>query len=380
MLPYWRISAFYACYFGALGVIVPYWGLYLRSLGFDAVAIGELMAIVMGTKIIAPNIWAWIADHTDRRMAIVRFGSLAALLSFIAIFWVRDYWPIALVMLLFSFFWNATLPQFEVTTLSYLEGDEHRYAQLRVWGSIGFIVTVALLGPLIGWHPLGAALVPLLLLILFIGIWLASLTVAERPTPHDAPIATHSLWQVLRQPPVVALMIASFLIQGSHGPYYTFYTLYLQDHGYSETLIGQLWALGVVSEVVIFLLMSRLLLRFRRGQLLLAAMLLTALRWLLIGYGAESLLLLLLAQLLHAASFGLFHAVAIALYHRFFNGRLRGRGQALYSSLSFGAGGAVGAWGSGVGWESIGATGVYSVAAAAALLGGVMTWYGLRHA
>ena len=151
-MPYWRLSGFYFFYFAALGVIVPYWGLYLQTLGFGPAEIGELMAVIMATKIVAPNVWGWIADHTGRRMAIVRLASLLALLTFAGVFLAREFWRLALVMSLFSFFWNASLPQFEAVTFNYLGTRIHRYAHIRLWGSVGFILTVVALGKALEWR------------------------------------------------------------------------------------------------------------------------------------------------------------------------------------------------------------------------------------
>ena len=373
--PYWRLSGFYLFYFACLGALVPYWSLYLKSLGFSSLQIGQLMAILMATKIISPNIWGWIADHTGKRMAVVRWGSLLAVVSFTGVFLSRDYWSLALVMLLYSFFWNAVLPQFEATTLSHLGRESHRYSMIRLWGSIGFILTVAGLGPLLDWF--GPALLPPVLLVLFVAIWGSAIVVPEGQ--GTTVTAQHeSLWKILRRPEVLALLAVCFLMQASHGPYYTFYTIYMDGFGYTRSVIGQFWALGVIAEVVIFLVMSRLVRRFSLRDLMLWANLLTALRWLLIGMFPESLPVMLFAQLLHAASFGVFHATAIALFHKFFIGRHQGRGQALYSSLSFGAGGAFGALYSGVAWDySAGLT--YGIAAVQAALAVLITWRWIRN-
>ncbi len=370
-MPYWRLSGFYLFYFASLGALVPYWSLYLKSLGFSSLQIGQLMAILMATKIISPNIWGWIADHTGRRMAVVRLGSLLAVLTFGGVFIAEGYWGLAMVMLLFSFFWNAALPQFEATTLSHLGEHSHRYSMIRLWGSIGFILTVAGLGPLLDWA--GAGVLPTVLLVLFLGIWASSLFVPERaveiPAHEVQPIS-----RILRRPEVLALLAVCFLIQASHGPYYTFYTIYMEAFGYTRSIIGQFWALGVIAEVVIFLMMSRLVSRFGLRNLMLWTAGLTALRWLMIGLLPESLGSMLFAQLLHAASFGVFHATAIALFHKFFVGRHQGRGQALYSSLSFGAGGAFGALYSGMAWDSVGAAPTYGLAALLAAMAGIITW------
>ena len=363
--PYWRLSGFYLLYFATLGALIPYWGLYLRHRGFGASEIGELVAILMATKIVAPNVWGFIADHTGRRMLIVRLASMLSLLAFCGVFLADGYWWLAAVILVFSFFWNASLPQFEATTLSYLGEHTHRYSRIRLWGSVGFIVTVALIGPLLGRYDPG--LLPWLLVGLFAGIWLFSLVVPERLADHHR-VSAVSLRRTLRHPAVLALLATCLLMQASHGPYYSFYTLYLEDHGYSRSLIGQLWALGVVAEIGVFLLMHRWLPALGARRLLLVSVALAVVRWLLIGGFVDQLWVLIVAQLLHAATFGSFHAAAIDLIHRFFPGRLQGRGQALYSSMSFGVGGALGSLYAGHLWDGVGPMWVYMASAISALL------------
>lgn len=374
-VPYWRLSGFYLFYFASLGALLPYWSLYLENLGFSAVAIGQLMALMMMTKIVSPNVWGWIADHTGQRMRIVRLGSFAAALTFAGVLLGDEFWWLALVMIVFSFFWNAALPQFEVTTLNHLGAQPHRYTNIRLWGSIGFIGAVAGLGMLL--DRFGTGLLPMALLTLFAAIWLSTLWVPERAAPA-MPVVHEPLSRVLRQPQVLALLGVCFLMQASHGPYYTFYTIYLEGHGYSRSLIGQLWALGVIAEVGIFLVMHRLVPRFGLRKLLLASVALAGLRWLLIAWFVDSLPILVGAQLLHAATFGVFHGVAIQLIHRYFQGRHQGRGQALYSSLSFGAGGALGALYSGFTWDTAGPTVSYVTAALISGLAWLLAWRTLR--
>jgi PPP family 3-phenylpropionic acid transporter len=370
-MPYWRLSGFYFFYFALLGALVPYWGLFLRERGFDAVAIGELMAILMATKIIAPNVWGWLGDHLGHRMRIVRLASLVSLLVFMGMFWAQGFWAIALVMTLYSFFWNASLPQFEVVTFSYLKERVARYARIRVWGSIGFIATVMSLGGLVEWR--GPEVVLPAVLFIFLAIWLSSMLVRD-PDPEPHPPDQQSLGSILRRPAIIGFFLAVFLMQASHGPYYAFYSIFMKDQGYSETLIGQLWALGVLAEVGLFVVMHHLLDRFGARRVLVASLVLAALRWWLIGNFVDSLALLLVAQLLHAATFGTFHAAGIHLVHHYFRGRHKGRGQALYSSVSFGAGGAVGSLASGYAWQGMGPALTYGVAALVALLGAFVAW------
>ena len=200
------------------------------------------------------------------------------------------------------------------------------------------------------------------ILLILTGIWLSSLRVQDSPSIGHGSEGT-SLLRTCWQAPVIALLLAAFFMQMSHGAYYTFFSIYLEDLGYSRTAVGQLWMLGVVAEIGLFLMVYRLLSRHGAGRLLGMAMLLTAIRWWLIAMYADHLPVLLLAQLLHAASYGLFHASAICMIDEYFPGSLQSQGMALYSSISFGLGISLGSLVSGYTWSAVGASGVYLLAA-----------------
>jgi PPP family 3-phenylpropionic acid transporter len=370
-LPYWRLSAYYFFYFASLGVLVPYWGLYLQSRGFDALAIGQLMAILTGTKVLAPLLWGHLADLSGRRMPLVRLAALAAVLPVGLVFVADGFWAMAGAMTLFSFFWNASLPQVEAVTFNHLGPRAARYAQVRLWGSVGFILTVSGLGLQLEQSELGV--VPLWVALLFAGIWLATLAVPDSP-PARGDRPGLSLRQLLSRPETLAFLAACFLMQLSHGSYYAFYSIYLESAGYSSTAVGALWSLGVIAEVLVFLVMHRLLARFGARRVLLWSLALAAVRWLLIGAFVALPSVQVVAQALHAASFGTFHAAAIHLVHHYFPGRTQGRGQALYNSLSFGAGGAVGSLMGGLLWDGPGPMATFGLGALAALLGLAAAW------
>lgn len=364
-MPYWRLSGFYWFYFASLGVIVPFWSLYLSSLGFDAQSIGELMAILMATKIVAPYLWSWIADHTGHSMKIIRIASVISSVAFTGVFFDSSFWWLVAVMLLFSFFWNATLPQFEANTMNHLGADTHKYSVVRLWGSLGFVVSVIIIGSML--DEFGYQLVPISVFILYVLISVFSFLVEDAPQKH--PHVEHvSIIKVLKQPHVIALLVICFLMQMSHGPYYTFYSIYLKEFNYSSNTLGWLWALGVIAEIILFMFMHKLMPKYSPRVLLMIALLLTTLRWLLIGHYIDTLWIVIFAQCLHAASFGLYHAVGIELFHRNFKGKLQGRGQALYSAVSFGAGGAVGTLISGVYWDEYAAEVIFNAAALAAFI------------
>ncbi|MBS1246629.1 MAG: transporter [Proteobacteria bacterium] len=364
-MPYWRLAGFYFFYFAVLGALVPYWGLYLKSIGFTPVDIGSLMAVLMLSRIVAPNVWAYIADHRDDRMRVVRVASFLTMLLFTGVFAATSFWWLALVMLTFSFFWHASLPLIEVQVMHHTRNKPGAYGRVRLWGSLGFIASVAALGPVLDaagpWWILPA------LIALMAGIWLYSLTLPESEMAghmeHAGPFM-----KVVMRPEILAFLLACLLMQVSHGPYYTFYSIYLEGHGYSKTVIGLLWAYAVVCEIGVFLVMPRILAQVSVRTVLLVSFALAAARWLMIGYFPDSLAWLILAQTLHAASFGTFHAAGMQMVYKFFVGKHQHRGQAVYSTVAFGVGGAVGSYYSGHTWETLGPDLTFAIAAGAAAL------------
>jgi len=351
---------------------MPFWGVYLQDQGFSALAIGQLIAILQATKIIAPNVWGWLADRTGRSMRIVRLATLLSWFAFLGIFLVQGFWGTALVMIVFSFFWNASLPQMEVVTINHLGARLRRYAGIRLWGSVGFILAVLVLGVLV--QRQGTGVVPLMALALQLGIWISSLLVVERPVEHRPAAEGVSVLEIARRPEVAAFLLCGFFMQVSHGVYYSFYSIHLTQAGYASGTIGAFWAWGVVVEVLVFALMHRLLERFGARRVLLTSLALAVVRWLLIGTFVADPVMLVLAQALHAATFGAFHAGAIHLTHHYFTGRLQGRGQALFGSLVYGAGGACGSLVSGILWSSAGPLATFIASSLVAALGFMVAW------
>jgi PPP family 3-phenylpropionic acid transporter len=359
MSPSFRLATLYFLYFAGIGAFMPYWGPYLAERGFSGAQIGTLMAVLLATKIVAPNLWGWLADLRGERVPAIRWAAWGSLLTFTGVLLHFGYAWLLAIIAIHSFFWNAILPLLEATTLQSLGRDTHRYAWIRLWGSLGFIVAVVGLGVVFDHLPLAALPWILLGMLLVFSLMTGTLQEpADGQTSGPAPV----FLGVLRRPEVVTLFLACFFMQASHGPYYAFFTLYLEEQGISRARIGQLWALGVAAEILVFLIAPRLILHYGAWFLVTLALLLATLRWWLLAGFADHLGALLLIQVLHAASYGVYHAAAISLIYRYFPGRLQGRGQALYSSLTFGLGGAFGALLSGYLWDGLGSSSVYGLA------------------
>jgi PPP family 3-phenylpropionic acid transporter len=362
---HFRLAGFYFVYFLMLGGVAPYFSLYLKKLGFGAVQIGILLALMPLARVFAPNAWAWIADHQGARRPLVRMTTAAAALACAGLLVANSFGSLFAVILVLNVFWCAALPLVEATTMGHLKGRLGDYGRIRVWGSVSFVVSVVVIGQLL--DRTGILWLPVMLVILFslcaAAAW--ALPVDQVPPHHEEHIP---LRQIMRRPEVVALFAACFLMALAHGPYNTFYSIHLVENGYSKSWVGWLWALSVVAEVFVFLLMPRLMRRFTIPSIISFSLACAVLRFLIIGWAAGSVVLMAVAQLMHAATFGAHHAAALAAIHHLFRGRTQARGQALYTSIGFGAGGALGGLASGWLWQHAGPGLTFTFASGAALL------------
>jgi PPP family 3-phenylpropionic acid transporter len=364
--PHRQLAGFYFFYFAWLGAFAPFFSVYLDAAGLAPVEIGVVMALPAVTRIVAPHLWGWLADRSGRHARLVRAAVLAGTVCWLGLFASTAFIWIAVVVLAASFFLSAALPLFEATTLTHLGDESGRYGAIRLWGSIGYIVAVLGVGYALDFFPVRALL--WIVAASLLGTLAFACLVPDAREPEAGP-SREPIGEVLRRPEVLALIAACALMAVAHGPYYTFYSIHVVDHGYSKGVTGWLWALGVVCEIAIFLWLPRLYGAFTLRGILVASFALAAARFLLIGWGAGSLAILLLAQTLHAASFGSFHAAAIGIVHQLFRGRLQARGQAIYGSLTFGVGGTLGALASGALWDRVGPGITFSAAAACAAVG-----------
>jgi len=366
VFPYWRLSGYYFSYFAFIGAFSPYFGLYLESLSFSAWDIGLLMSQMQLMRVCAPYLWGALADRLGQRIAVVRLAALLSLAAFGVVFPAETFVTMLLAMALLAFFWSAALPLVETATFDHLRQHGGHYSRVRLWGSIGFIVAVMATGAALDRVPLRGLL--WVIVATLAGILVCALLVPEAPL-HAANEERRPIGAIIRQRRVKALFAACFAMSAAHGALYVFFSIYLADHQYSKFLVGCLWSLGVLAEIVVFLFMGGLLRRFGLRTLLLASFAAAVGRFLLIGWGVESLLLIVIAQLLHGLTFGAYHASAIAAVNGWFPGQCQARGQALYASVSFGAGGLVGGLVSGATWEVLGAAPTYTLSSAFALVG-----------
>lgn len=362
---HWRLSLWYFVYFAFVGAYMPYFSLYLKVLNLAPNRIAILMTLGQLVRLLMPMVWGWVSDSSGRRTPIIRASAAISTLIFIGYFFTQDFILLVVITALLHFFWCASLPLVEALTFSHLRSAPNLYGRIRVWGSIGFVVAVFCVGWWLDGQPI-ASLLGILWATLVLTLVAAFVISDTRPVSAvhvDEPTPS------LRQSKVIALMLVGFLMSAAHGALYVFYSIHLVSHGYGKMDIGLLWSLGVIAEILVFILMPRLANLETLERVLMTCLALAVVRFLIIGWYAETVLLLIAAQVLHGATFGAHHVASVAALNQWFLPRQQGRVQALYGGLSFGGGGLLGGLIAGQTWAGLGAEISFTISAGFALAG-----------
>jgi PPP family 3-phenylpropionic acid transporter len=366
-------AALSATYFAHIGFFNPYLPLWLKDLGLPIVVISLLTAVQSLTRVFAPYAWGALSDRTGERVRLLRLGAGLALFASLGLWWNGGPWWMAAVLLLLFTNTSSMMSLTEAAMAHLVAGDWGRYGRIRLWGSVGFMATVFLAG---AWfqrfgmgHFPGWAMVTLAA-VLACTFWLPD--TREKAVHADA--VHEPVLPVLRRPAVRWFFASLFFHVMSHFAVYGFLSLYLDARGYSKAMIGFLWAVSVLVEIMWFFWQGRWQARLPMHRWLVVCGAAAVVRMVLTGAGADWLALLLVAQVLHALTFATHHTACIAMVTQHFPGRLRARGQALFTVVGYGCGGVLGVLAGGAFISRFGFEAMFGVAALLAAAGTVCAW------
>ncbi|NNU43629.1 MFS transporter [Ramlibacter montanisoli] len=366
-------AALSATYFAHIGFFNPYLPLWLKSLGLPITVISLLASVQSLTRVFAPYAWGALSDHTGERVKLLRISALVALAASAGLWWPGGAWWIALVLLLLFTHTSSMMSLTEAAMAHLVAGDWGRYGRVRLWGSAGFMVTVFAAG---AWFErFGMGSFPAWTAVTLAGVlactwWLPNVKEAA----HHAQVEREPILPVLRQP-AVRWFFASLLFHVmAHFAIYGFFSLYLDSLGYSKATIGALWAVSVVVEIAWFYVQGRFIGRLSMEKWLVVCAVATILRMAMTAGLGGWLAALYLAQTLHALSFATHHTACIAMVSKHFPGRMRGRGQALFTVIGYGFGGVAGVLAGGAIADRWGFELLYAAAAVLGLLALGCAW------
>jgi PPP family 3-phenylpropionic acid transporter len=326
-----RLALFYGTAFAAVGVQLPFWPVWLEAQGLSAAQIGLVLAAAFWPRVATNLLIAYQADRLGRRKPLM-VGLAAATVLGVALFALAaELWAFLLLSALSGACWAAIGPLGEALALQELARRGISYGRVRLWGSLTFVLAAAGTGHLI--ERSGAGLV-LGLLLGFVALTLVACLLLPESTSADGSAEPPQLAALLRLRGFWRFVFAAGLIQVSHALYYGFATLHWRAAGHSGTVVGLLWAEGVIAEILVLACASALFRWLEPHRLLAVAGALTVVRWSVTALGSD-LALLVPAQLLHGASFGATYLATMHYLRDHTPPELQASAQAINASVGF---------------------------------------------
>lgn len=354
----------YFLYFAVLGIFLPFFNLYCYHLGFSGFQIGTLSAIQTGATVVFPLIWGALADRFEARKPIYLLCNMvsAGLWSFFL--FTTDFIPMLVITLFYSIFRAPVISFMEAFSMDILGAEKNSYGRVRAWGTASFIAVVILMGRVTDIFSIDI-IIPLILA----GTLLQSAGALALPAVKSTREKSGA-GSLLRQKRVKMFLACAFLMLVSHGTYYGFFSIHLENLGFDATFIGFAWALASLAEIVVMLASPRLFARFSLEAVLIFSFFVAVVRWLLMAV-VISAPLILLGQLLHAATYAAFHMASILYMDRVSLEGTKTLGQAVNNAVSFGLGMMIGIFVNGVFFDATGARPLFIASAVTALAGGL---------
>jgi PPP family 3-phenylpropionic acid transporter len=357
------LGGYYVLYFGTIGVTLPFLPAYFRSLELSGTQIGVLLALQPAMTLVAPPLWGQLADRTGRTDRMLALVSLGALAGFIPLTQVRTFPLLLLAMAGYAFFASSITTLVDSLALHRVSVVGGSYARLRLFGSLGFVLSTSAFGLAVEevdvravWAALG--------LVAAYAAWSWTLRAKAAPAPRRGLL---SGWALLRHRDLALVLAAAALHWIACAPFHGIFGIHVVALGLAPWVIGLSAGVGVVAEIAVMYAYPQVARRIAPRHVLLVAFAASAGRWAGMAV-AESPEAIIALSVLHGLSFGAFFVAAVAFVARRVPASQRAAGQALLVSVTFGLGGLAGYLAAGAGYEALGGHRLFAVAAGMELL------------
>jgi len=361
------IGSQYFLYFGVMGVFLPYFNLYCYHLKFSGFQIGVLSAIRSIALVLFPLVWGGLADRFHIRRPIYIFSSFISTAIWAFYLYTTDFWAMLFITIFYGIFYSPIISFLEAFTMDVLGTEKKSYGRIRGWGTIAFIMTVLLLGKVIDIYS-----IEIIIILIFFGSLaqaLISIKIPDIQIKKQTSFSSNA--KVLLKRPVIVFLFCAFLMLVSHGTYYGFYSIHLENLSYGKTFIGISWALASIAEIIVMIKSDIIFKRFSIDNVLFFSFMAAVLRWLGLFFTTSPMSILFL-QILHAVTYGTFHVSSILYIDSLTPDEGKTLGQAVNNAVTYGLGLMVGFFINGYLFETLGTFKLFMISSFIALGGGLL--------
>jgi PPP family 3-phenylpropionic acid transporter len=361
------IGSQYFLYFGVMGVFLPYFNLYCYHLKFSGFQIGVLSAIRSIALVLFPLVWGALADRFHIRRPIYISCSFISTAIWAFYLYTTDFWAMLFITVFYGIFYSPIISFLEAFTIDVLGTRKKSYGRMRGWGSIAFIMTVLLLGKVIDIYS-----IEIILTLIFFGSLtqaLISIKIPDIQIKKQTSFSSNA--KVLLKRHVIVFLFCAFLMLVSHGTYYGFYSIHLENLGYGKTFIGISWALASIAEIIVMIKSDSLFKRFSIDNVLFFSFMVATFRWLGMCFATSAAVILFL-QTFHAVTYAMFHVSSILYIDSLTPDEGKTLGQAVNNAVTYGLGLMVGFFINGYLFETLGTFTLFMISGFIAFSGGVI--------
>jgi PPP family 3-phenylpropionic acid transporter len=352
------MAGYYLLHFTTLGIILPFLPAYYRSLDLSRSQVGWLQAMGPLLALLAPPIWGRLADRTGRADRVLSAVALGAGLGFLPLLWARAFPALLATAVAYAFFASSISVIADSLTLRRVEVAGGSYSRIRLFGSIGFVLSTTAFGLTVSQVDARAVWAPLAMMFAAFA-WSLGLRAQSAPAAGVSPLAGLRL---LKHRDVALLLASTALHWIACAPYHGFFAIRAGELGLPPSVVGLGAATGVVAEIVVMFVYPEVFGRMQPRHVLALSFAATAVRWVLMSLlgGAVAMVLV---QVLHGLSFGAFYTASVSAMARRAPPHLRASGQALFTAVTFGVGGLIGYPAAGAGYDAVGGRWLFAAAA-----------------
>ena len=363
----WVIGSQYFLYFGVMGIFLPYFNLYCYHIDFTGFQIGVLSAIRSVALILTPLIWGAMADRFRIRRPIFILCSFVSTTIWAFYLYTTDFWAMLIITVFYGIFYSPIISFLEAFTMDVLGTRKKSYGRVRGWGSIAFIITVIVLGKIIDLYS-----IEIILILIFFGSLaqaLISIKIPDIQIKKQTSFSSNAKALLKRR--VIVFLFCAFLMLVSHGTYYGFYSIHLENLGFGKTFIGISWALASIAEIIVMIKSDSLFKHFSIDNVLFFSFMVAVFRWLGMSFVTSAAGILLL-QLFHAVTYAMFHVSSILYIDSLTPDEAKTLGQSVNNAVTYGLGLMVGFFINGYLFETLGTFKLFMISSVIALSGGLI--------
>lgn len=335
-----RLSLFFGALFLVVGLHAPYFPAWLAWRGLSPGEIGIVLAAPLVARIFFTPAVSFVADQTGGRRGVLIVLAWGTLGGFLLFNLSAGFWATLAVAVVVSLFWTSVMPVTEAVAMEGVKRDGHDYGRMRLWGSLTFIA--ASFGGGLALQIWGAgAILWLLIAAALCSVLMAHLLPCPtgegrlRAATQPKRIKWADAFRLMRSPIFILFLATTGLVQSAHAIYYAFGTIHWQAQGIPAGIIGALWAIGVIAEIILFMFSGRAVQMIGITGLICLAALAALVRWSATAFSIP-LWLLFGVQVLHGLTFGAAHLGAVHFITEAVPKEMTGTAQGLYASAGTG--------------------------------------------